>query len=177
MAKSAFPTVPGSKEISRRGNFEGETLASAFMEAPVAFPLALGFIEVSVHGGFELRAGPANISVAAVALPSSSAEGEIGVLGYFDLHAFLTVRLSITIVAFPAGAVVFNVSMLRHRLIGFPLTASKRIVVSRAVHSGQTPSGLSPRCGRLHQKHWASGSSGIKTSSDNMNGFLIAVAD
>ena len=69
VAEIAFPTVPGSTEVSRGGNFEGHTFASAYEEAPVAFPLAPGFIEVSVHGNFDLHAGPVNVSISAVACP------------------------------------------------------------------------------------------------------------
>jgi hypothetical protein len=66
------------------------------------------------NGNLDYRAESTNISTSAVAPPSSSAVGEKGVLGDFDLYAFLGFGESIP--------VVFDVTMLRHRLFGILLS-------------------------------------------------------
>jgi hypothetical protein len=125
-APVAFPLAPGFIEISVRGNFDLHAGSANISISAVAFPFLpceirkMGIVR-NLDSGAEIIA----LAVAAVALPPLSAKGEKGVLGYFDVHTFLFIRESISMVAFPAGAIVFDVSMVRRRSQGLLLCRSQ----------------------------------------------------
>ena len=115
-APVAFSLAPGFIEVSVRGDFELRAGPAKISMSAVTCPfLPREVRKMAVVRNLDFGAGFSALPVASVALPSSSAVGEKGVLGDFDVHTFLFIRESISMIAFPVGSIVFDVSMLRHR--------------------------------------------------------------